>query len=445
MASHRRTRPAVTRVADLGIPAPATAALAPVTLFAPAAEDSPAGDTGRPSREEIQRKIDDLYRRAESSTEQAVPPRTPTAGERPEGAERAERTEGGARAERAARRADMLTRAREMLGALTAAQNRTAPDAPEAAAELLAGTPQGYYDPAQVMSRLTARQRSLVQNHTAPANPAVPAAPRPVIPRQRQESVPVREVRGPQELREAPSAPRHDIRSAKAAVQHKLATARELLSRAAAPLPPPPSVAPAAPAAKTAQAATAAPVAQTAPLAPLAPAAAAPLAPLAPAAPVAQTAPLAPAAPVAQTAPLAPAAPAAPVAPVAPDASYAPKAAKALAFARAQIGKPYVWGAAGPGSYDCSGLTQAAWKAAGVTLPRSIPGQAGAGRTVPLSEAVPGDLVLFRNEEHDGIGHIGVYAGDGMMIHAPRPGGYVCEEPIHRAGGPAVEGVVRPA
>ncbi|MFE1752653.1 C40 family peptidase [Streptomyces anandii] len=395
MASHRRTRPAVTRVADLGIPAPATAALAPVALFSPAAEDSPAGDTVRPSREEIQRKIDDLYRRAESSTEQAVPPRTPTAGERPAGTERAERTEGAARAERAARRADMLTRAREMLGALTAAQNRTAPDAPEAAAELLAGTPQGYYDPAQVVSRLTARQRSLVQNHTAPANPAVPAnpttaavpaAPRSVIPRQRQESVSVREVRGPQELREAPSAPRHDIRSAKAAVQHKLATARALLSRAAAPLPPVPSAAPAAPVPS-----------------------------------------------------------AAPVAPVAPDTSYAPKAAKALAFARAQIGKPYVWGAAGPGSYDCSGLTQAAWKAAGVTLPRTIPGQAGAGRTIPPAEAVPGDLVLFRNEEHDGIGHIGVYAGDGMMIHAPRPGGYVCEEPIHRAGGPAVEGVVRPA
>ncbi|MFE1860177.1 C40 family peptidase [Streptomyces anandii] len=410
MASHRRTRPAVTRVADLGIPAPATAALAPVALFSPAAEDSPAGDTVRPSREEIQRKIDDLYRRAESSTERAVPPRTPTAGERPAGAERAERTEGAARAERAARRADMLTRAREMLGALTAAQNRTAPDAPEAAAELLAGTPQGYYDPAQVVSRLTARQRSLVQNHTAPANPAVPAnpttaavpaAPRPVIPRQRQESVSVREVRGPQELREAPSAPRHDIRSAKAAVQHKLATARALLSRAAAPLPPVPSAAPAAP---VPSAAPAAPVPSAAPAAPVPSAA-----------------------------------------PVAPDTSYAPKAAKALAFARAQIGKPYVWGAAGPGSYDCSGLTQAAWKAAGVTLPRTIPGQAGAGRTVPPTEAVPGDLVLFRNEEHDGIGHIGVYAGDGMMIHAPRPGGYVCEEPIHRAGGPAVEGVVRPA
>ncbi|MFI1534285.1 C40 family peptidase [Streptomyces anandii] len=437
MASHRRTRPAVTRVADLGIPAPATAALAPVALFSPAAEDSPAGDTVRPSREEIQRKIDDLYRRAESSTEQAVPPRTPTAGERPEGAERAERTEGAARAERAARRADMLTRAREMLGALTAAQNRTAPDAPEAAAELLAGTPRGYYDPAQVMSRLTARQRSLVQDHTAPANPAVPAtpttpavpaAPRPVIPRQRQGSASVREVRGPQELREVPSAPRHDIRSAKAAVQHKLATARELLSRAAAPLPPAPSAAPVAPVP------SAAPVAPVAPLPPMPSAAPLP--------PVPSAAPVAPLPPVPAVAPLPPAPSAAPAA---PDTSYAPKAAKALAFARAQIGKPYVWGAAGPGSYDCSGLTQAAWKAAGVTLPRTIPGQAGAGRTVPPAEAVPGDLVLFRNEEHDGIGHIGVYAGDGMMIHAPRPGGYVCEEPIHRAGGPAVEGVVRPA
>lgn len=60
----------------------------------------------------------------------------------------------------------------------------------------------------------------------------------------------------------------------------------------------------------------------------------------------------------------------------APDSSYATKAAKALAFARAQVGKPYVWGATGPGSYDCSGLTQAVWKAVGVSLPRVTYGQA---------------------------------------------------------------------
>ncbi|MEW5355421.1 NlpC/P60 family protein [Streptomyces sp. 16-176A] len=153
----------------------------------------------------------------------------------------------------------------------------------------------------------------------------------------------------------------------------------------------------------------------------------------------------------------APAVPVAPVAPAVPTAAdeavrrvgspSATKAHKALAFARAQIGKPYVWGASGPGSYDCSGLTQAAWKAAGVALPRSTRDQSGAGTTVPLTEALPGDLVFF-HDPHDSlgeVGHVGVYAGHGMMIHAPEPGAYVREDPVHHDGAPAVHHVVRPA
>ncbi|MEU5089567.1 C40 family peptidase [Streptomyces sp. NPDC021356] len=114
---------------------------------------------------------------------------------------------------------------------------------------------------------------------------------------------------------------------------------------------------------------------------------------------------------------------------------------KALAFARAEIGKPYVWGAAGPGSYDSSGLSQAAWKAAGVALPRGTREQSGAGTPVPLTDALPGDLVFFRG----GTGQVGVYAGDGIMIHAPRPGARVRAEPVLRAGAPAIHRVVRPA
>ncbi|PZT70482.1 glycoside hydrolase [Streptomyces sp. SW4] len=129
-----------------------------------------------------------------------------------------------------------------------------------------------------------------------------------------------------------------------------------------------------------------------------------------------------------------------PVAP-APDPSYAGRAEKALAFARAQIGKPYIRGATGPGSYDCSGLTRAAWKAAGVTLPRTTYDQAAAGTTVPPAQARPGDLVFF----HDDVTHVGIYTGDGMMIHAPKPGTYVREESVYYDGESSVHSVVRPA
>ncbi|MEU5079090.1 MULTISPECIES: C40 family peptidase [Streptomyces] len=127
-------------------------------------------------------------------------------------------------------------------------------------------------------------------------------------------------------------------------------------------------------------------------------------------------------------------------APGTPPGTYATKAGEAVAFARAQLGKPCVWGASGPGSYDCAGLTQAAWKSAGVTLPRTAPEQAGVGIPVPPAEARPGDLVFF----HDDAGHVGLCTGDGMMIHAPRPGAYVREEPVSVLGEAAVHSVVRP-
>ena len=123
------------------------------------------------------------------------------------------------------------------------------------------------------------------------------------------------------------------------------------------------------------------------------------------------------------------------------DSSYATKAEKALAFARSQIGKPYVWGATGPDSYDCSGLTQGAWKAAGVDIPRVTYDQVNAGTTVPLSNAQPGDLVFF----YDDVTHVGIYIGNGMMIHAPKPGAYVREESIYYDGESSIHSVVRPA
>ena len=94
------------------------------------------------------------------------------------------------------------------------------------------------------------------------------------------------------------------------------------------------------------------------------------------------------------------------------------RGAKALAFARSQLGKPYRFGATGPNAYDCSGLTGAAWRSAGVTLARTSQAQFHNGRAVSKSELQPGDLVFF----YSGISHVGLYAGNGMIIHAPRPG-----------------------
>ncbi|MFG3546807.1 NlpC/P60 family protein [Streptomyces sp. NPDC047725] len=103
-----------------------------------------------------------------------------------------------------------------------------------------------------------------------------------------------------------------------------------------------------------------------------------------------------------------------------------PRAAAAVAYAYQKLGSPYVWGATGPNAFDCSGLTQAAYRAAGVSLPRTTYAQIGAGRRVSRSELAPGDLVFF----YSGISHVGIYVGDGMMIHAPNPSAPVRLAPV---------------
>lgn len=90
----------------------------------------------------------------------------------------------------------------------------------------------------------------------------------------------------------------------------------------------------------------------------------------------------------------------------------------ALEFAYAQLGKPYQWGATGPNSYDCSGLTGAAWRAAGVSLPRTTQQQYAAGRKVAKSDLQPGDIIYWYSD----LRHNGMYIGDGKIIHAPRTG-----------------------
>jgi cell wall-associated NlpC family hydrolase len=98
-------------------------------------------------------------------------------------------------------------------------------------------------------------------------------------------------------------------------------------------------------------------------------------------------------------------------------AATSSKAATAIAFAKAQLGKPYVYGGDGPDAYDCSGLVQAAWQAAGVSLPRVTNAQFADGNRVSTSNLQPGDLVFY----YSGISHVGIYIGDGKIIHAPNP------------------------
>ncbi|MFJ9903759.1 C40 family peptidase [Streptomyces sp. NPDC101152] len=117
------------------------------------------------------------------------------------------------------------------------------------------------------------------------------------------------------------------------------------------------------------------------------------------------------------------------------------RADRAVSFARAQIGRPCLWGGVGPESYDNAGLTQAAWKAAGVALPRSTHEQASIGTVIPLAESRPGDLIFF----NDNFSHVGLYTGNGMMVHAPGPGAVIREESVHYAGEAAIRIAVRPA
>lgn len=110
---------------------------------------------------------------------------------------------------------------------------------------------------------------------------------------------------------------------------------------------------------------------------------------------------------------------------------------RAVQFAVAQMGKPYVWGATGPGSYDCSGLTSQAWLAAGRPIPRTSQEQLRLLPKVAVKDMRPGDLIIY----FDDASHVGMYVGDGAMVHAPRPGRNVT---MAGAGSMPIKAVVRP-
>ncbi|MEV5596003.1 transglycosylase family protein [Streptomyces sp. NPDC052496] len=121
----------------------------------------------------------------------------------------------------------------------------------------------------------------------------------------------------------------------------------------------------------------------------------------------------------------------------APKKAAAGTAARAAAFALRQVGKPYVYGATGPYAFDCSGLTMAAWRVAGVRIPRTSQAQWRSLKHVSLKTIRIGDLVAY----YRGASHIGIYIGGGRVVEAPRPGRSVR---VARLNAQPVLGVVRP-
>lgn len=387
LASHRKPRSRTrTNTPAVGL---TTAAIAGVSLLS--AQNATADP--KPSIEEVQKKVDDLYRQAGSSTQEY--------NKAKESTEQQRRTVDRALDE-AAERTEALNESRRALGSYAAAQYRTGAVTPTAAL-LFADNPQSYTDQTQLMDRLTEQQRSAIKDYET----------------QRAEAAEQR-AQATKSL-ETLTDSQESLRARKQAVQKKLAEARELLSQLTAEerarlaelerkkeeearrkAEARAKAEAEAEAERQRQERERQAQEQTGT--------------------GTETGAGAGTGSGSGTA----------------GGTYAAKAEKVLSFARAQIGKPYVWGATGPSSYDCSGLTQAAWRAAGVDLPRTTWDQVKAGQNVATADLLPGDLVFF----YDDISHVGIYIGDGKMIHAPKPGANVREEsiyymPIHSSVRPA--------
>lgn len=111
---------------------------------------------------------------------------------------------------------------------------------------------------------------------------------------------------------------------------------------------------------------------------------------------------------------------------------------RAVRIARRELGVPYVWGGESPSGFDCSGLVRYVYGRLGFDLPHNAASLYGVGRPVPTSRLRPGDLVFF-----DGLGHVGIYAGRGRMIHAPQSGDQVSVATIFRDFGNRLIGARR--
>ncbi|MFE9724766.1 NlpC/P60 family protein [Streptomyces sp. NPDC005794] len=381
LASHRKPRTRVRTTPAVGL---TTAALASVTLLSTQSATAAPAEP-KPSIEEVQKKVDDLYRQAGTATQQYNEAKTASAEQR---------SEVDGLLEAAAKRADKLNETRRELGNYAAAQYRSGSIAPTATF-FLADDPQSYFDQDQLMARMTSRQQKAVADF-----------------RTQQKEAAAKRVEATKSL-ETLTESQATLRTSKQQVQTKLTEARSLLSKLTAE--------------------------EKARLAELERKKEAEAERKAEELARQQAA----AKEEAEQAAKDEAAREEPgtgteTGGTGSDSGYATKAEKVLAFAAAQIGKPYVWGATGPSSYDCSGLTQAAWKDAGVDLPRTTWDQVEVGTRVATADLQPGDLVFF----YDDISHVGIYKGDGMMIHAPKPGANVREESIYYM---PIYGSVRPA
>ncbi|WP_328319182.1 C40 family peptidase [Streptomyces sp. NBC_00388] len=385
MATHRKPRSRVRGTA----PAVAitTAALASVSLFAQSAGAAPRpAAKPKPSIEEVQRQVDGLYQQAGTATQRYNQAEEATAGQR--------RTV-DTLLDQVADRTEKLNDSRRALGNYAAAQYREG-TLSTTATLLLADDPQSYFDQDQLLKRLGDRQEKAVADYRTQQRSAA---------RKRGEAA-----RSLESLSESQEA----LRANKQSVQSKLSEARQVLSKLTAEdrarlaaLEKKKETEARRKAAKLAREQAAAEKKREA---------------------AGSTGKGSGSTTGSGTG----------SGSGSGTGTTSGKAAEALAFARAQIGKPYVWGATGPSSYDCSGLTQAAWKAAGVNLPRTTWDQVKTGTRVATKDLRPGDLVFF----YDDISHVGMYIGDGMMIHAPKPGAFVREESIYYM---PIYGSVRPA
>ena len=123
------------------------------------------------------------------------------------------------------------------------------------------------------------------------------------------------------------------------------------------------------------------------------------------------------------------------VAAPAPAPAQAPAAAPAASSSgqaivdavRSKVGAPYAWGATGPSAFDCSGLTTWAYQQVGKSIPRTSQAQAAQGQQIPLDQLQPGDIIAY----YGGATHVGIYAGNGMIIDALNSGTPVGERPLH--------------
>ncbi|MCX4730048.1 C40 family peptidase [Streptomyces sp. NBC_01363] len=380
LASHRKPRTRVRTTAPaVGL---TTAALASVTLLS--TQSAMAAPDPKPGVEDVQKKVDDLYRQAGSATQQYNQAKEASA---------TQRAKVDALLNDVAKRADKLNDARRTLGTYAAAQYRSGSITPSATF-FLADDPQSYFDQSQLMDRMTGRQQKAITDFRTQQAKAS---------KKRAEAV---------RSLETLTTTQTTLRTSKQNVQKKLGEARTLLSKLTAE--------------------------EKARLAAIERKKEAEARRKAQELAKQQAAAKAEADRKAEEAAKGSGGGTGTGTGTGSDSSATTKAEKVLAFARAQLGKPYVWGATGPASYDCSGLTQAAWKSAGVDIPRTTWDQVKIGTRVATADLRPGDLVFF----YDDISHVGIYKGDGMMIHAPKPGANVREESIYYM---PIYGSVRPA